>query len=100
VEHGAHFLILYYPNRGRAQGAEVLVDCLAERGGEEAARNALQVLTHPYNSIAELMYPRGLMLNFSMYQSGIDFKCPYYSNRPLKPLTPLIGLTQSLFRGT
>jgi hypothetical protein len=27
------------------------------------------------------------MLNFSMYQSGTDFKCPY-SNRPLKPLTP------------
>jgi hypothetical protein len=23
-----------------------------------------------------------------MYQSGIDFKCPY-SNRPSKPLTPL-----------
>ena len=34
------------------------------------------------------------MHNFSMYQSGIDFKCPY-SNRPLKPLTPLTGLTQS-----
>jgi hypothetical protein len=30
------------------------------------------------------------MLNFSMYQSGIDFNCPY-SNRPLKPLTCLIG---------
>ena len=28
------------------------------------------------------------MLDFSMYQSGIDFKCPY-SSRPLKPLTPL-----------
>jgi hypothetical protein len=28
------------------------------------------------------------MLDFSMYQSGIDFKCPY-STRPLKPLTPL-----------
>jgi hypothetical protein len=40
-----------------------------------------------------------LMLNFSMYQSGIDFKCPY-SNRPSKPLTSLIGLTQSLFGGT
>jgi hypothetical protein len=39
------------------------------------------------------------MLNFSMFQSGIDFKYPY-SNRPLKPLTRLIGLTQSLFRGT
>jgi hypothetical protein len=33
------------------------------------------------------------MLNLSMYQSGIDVKCPY-SNRPLKPL---IGITQSLF---
>jgi hypothetical protein len=39
------------------------------------------------------------MLNFSMHQSGIDCKCPY-SNRPLKPLTPLIGSTQSLFIGT
>jgi hypothetical protein len=39
------------------------------------------------------------MLDFSMYQPGIDFKCPY-SNRPLKALTPLIGLTQSLFSGT
>jgi hypothetical protein len=28
------------------------------------------------------------MLDFSMYQSGVDFKCPY-SNRPLKPLTHL-----------
>jgi hypothetical protein len=28
------------------------------------------------------------MLDFSMYQSGIDFKLPY-SNRPLKTLTPL-----------
>jgi hypothetical protein len=38
------------------------------------------------------------MLHFSMYQSGIDFKCPY-SSRPLKPLRGLIGLTQSLFSG-
>jgi hypothetical protein len=38
-----------------------------------------------YKSIAELMYPRGLSANFDMYQSSIDFKCPY-SNRPLKPL--------------
>jgi hypothetical protein len=53
-----------------------------------------------YKSTAELMYPLGLkMLDFSMYQSGIDFKCPY-SNRPLKPLTPLIGSTQSLLSGT
>jgi hypothetical protein len=37
-----------------------------------------------FKSIAELMYPRGLMLNLSMYQSGVDFKCPY-SNRPLSP---------------
>jgi hypothetical protein len=34
-----------------------------------------------------------------VYQSGIGFKCPY-SNRPLKPLTPSISLTQSLFSGT
>jgi hypothetical protein len=40
-----------------------------------------------YKPIAELMYPRGL-LNFSMYQSGIDVKCPY-SNRPLNPLNRL-----------
>jgi hypothetical protein len=31
------------------------------------------------------------MLNFYMYQSGIDFKSPY-SNRPFKPLIPSIGL--------
>jgi hypothetical protein len=36
------------------------------------------------------------MLNFSMHQSCIDFKFPY-SNRPSKPLTRLIGLTQYLF---
>jgi hypothetical protein len=36
------------------------------------------------------------MLDFSMYQSGIDFKCAY-SNLSLKPLTPQIGLSQSLF---
>jgi hypothetical protein len=38
------------------------------------------------------------MLNFSMCQPGIDFKFPY-SNRPLKPLTLLIGFKQSLFSG-
>jgi hypothetical protein len=36
------------------------------------------------------------MLDFPMYQSGIDFKCPY-SNRPLKALNPLNRLTQYLF---
>ena len=45
------------------------------------------------------MYPKRLNANFSMYQSGDDFKCPY-SNRPLKPSTPLIGFTQYLFSGT
>jgi hypothetical protein len=41
-----------------------------------------------YKPIAELHRPQKLkMLDFSMYQPGIDFKCPY-SNRPLKPLTP------------
>jgi hypothetical protein len=51
-------------------------------------------------STAELVDPRGFkMLDFSMYQPGIDFKC-LYSNRPLKPLTPSTGLTQSLFSGT
>ena len=34
-----------------------------------------------YKSIAELIDPRSQMLDFSMYQSGIGFKCPY-SNRP------------------
>jgi hypothetical protein len=39
------------------------------------------------------------MLNF-LFQSRLSvFKCPS-SNRPLKPLNPLIGLTQSLFCGT
>jgi hypothetical protein len=50
-----------------------------------------------YKSIAELnVTPEADRLNFSIYQSGVDFKCPY-SNRSLKP--PLIGLTQSLFSG-
>jgi hypothetical protein len=31
--------------------------------------------------------PEAYMLDFSMYQSGIDFKFPY-SSRKLKPLTP------------
>jgi hypothetical protein len=31
--------------------------------------------------------PQAQMLDFSMYQSGIDFKRPY-SSRPLKPSTP------------
>ena len=35
----------------------------------------------------------------SLYQSGIDFKCPY-SNRTLKPFTLLVGSPQSLFSGT
>jgi hypothetical protein len=39
------------------------------------------------------------MLNFSMYQSGVDFKCPY-SNRPFKPLTPLNRLMLGSFSGT
>jgi hypothetical protein len=57
-------------------------------------------LSSQCKSKAERMYRlRLLMLNFFMHQSGIDFKCPY-SNRPSKPLTPSIGLTQSLFRGT
>jgi hypothetical protein len=33
-----------------------------------------------------------------MCQSGVDFNCPY-SNRPSKPSTRLIGLTQSLLSG-
>jgi hypothetical protein len=44
------------------------------------------------------MYPQ--VLNFSMYQSGIDFNCPY-SNRPLKRLTPLNRLNAFFwFSGT
>jgi hypothetical protein len=31
--------------------------------------------------------PEAFTHDFSMYQSGIGFKCPY-SNRPLKPSTP------------
>jgi hypothetical protein len=45
------------------------------------------------------MYPRILPADFSMYQSGIDFNCPY-SNHPLKPLTHLISLSQGLLSGT
>jgi hypothetical protein len=40
--------------------------------------------------------PEANRLNFSMYQSGIDFKCPY-SSRLLTPLTRLLGLWQGLF---
>jgi hypothetical protein len=38
---------------------------------------------------AELVYttPEAHRLNFVLYQSGVDFKCPD-SNRPLKPLAP------------
>ena len=43
-------------------------------------------------SISELMgAPEAYRPSFSIYQSGVDFKCPY-STRPLKPLTRLIGL--------
>jgi hypothetical protein len=41
-----------------------------------------------YKPIAELIDPRSLMLDFSTYESGIDFKCPY-SSRPLKSLNRL-----------
>jgi hypothetical protein len=37
-------------------------------------------------------------LDFSIYQSGVDFMSPY-SNRPLKPLTPLFGVMACLFSG-
>jgi hypothetical protein len=37
--------------------------------------------TFAYKSIAELMYPEAYMLDFSMYQSGIDFKCPFLTVR-------------------
>jgi hypothetical protein len=43
--------------------------------------------------------PEAYQLNSSIYQSGIDCKCPY-SNRPLKPLTLLNGSWQGLFSGT
>ena len=49
--------------------------------------------TPPYKSIAQLMYPRSLPAQFSIYQSGVDFE-RLYSNRRLKPLTLLIGLWQ------
>jgi hypothetical protein len=37
-----------------------------------------------YESKAELMYPEAHRLNFSTYQSGVDFNCPF-SSRSLKP---------------
>jgi hypothetical protein len=48
------------------------------------------VLVTPYKSIAELMY-HGLQLNFSMYQSGFDFKFSLFkpSVKPLNPLNRL-----------
>ena len=50
-------------------------------------------------SIAGLMYPSGVRLNFSIHQSGVDFKCPF-SNRSLNPLTPLNRLWQGLVSDT
>jgi hypothetical protein len=43
-----------------------------------------QVQVNNRNSCAQEAYRFSLYVN----QSGVDFKCPY-SNRPLKPLTPL-----------
>jgi hypothetical protein len=43
--------------------------------------------------------PEAYRLNFSIYQPGIDFICPY-SSRPIKPLNPLSGVGQGLFSGT
>jgi hypothetical protein len=60
------------------------------------ARWGLAWFTSPQQNACAL---EAYMLNFSMYQSGIDFNSPY-SDRPFKPLAPLIGLTQSLFGGT
>jgi hypothetical protein len=42
------------------------------------------------------MNPGSKMLNFSMYQSGIDFNVPIQT----VPLTSLIGSWQGLFSGT
>jgi hypothetical protein len=72
----------------------------AEKRGTKGSQS---VLVRWCKSIAQLNStthgPQKLtVLNFSIYQSGVDFKCPY-SNRPLKPLTPLIGLWQGLFSG-
>ena len=46
-------------------------------------RSARQV-----NSITREPKPKKCLI--PMFQSGLDFECPY-SNRPLKPSTPLIG---------
>jgi hypothetical protein len=69
---------------GLAQPADTSITGLAAALAllfEVAARISLHVN-------AELIDPRSFNAEFLMYQSGIDFKCPY-SNRPLMPLTPL-----------
>jgi hypothetical protein len=51
-------------------------------------------------STAERMRSQRLKCSISLCTNPVSiFKCPY-SNRPLKPLTALIGLTQYLFSGT
>jgi hypothetical protein len=39
------------------------------------------------------------MLNFSMYQSGVDFKCPY-SNRPLNPINRFNAIFVQWYMGS
>jgi hypothetical protein len=54
-----------------------------------------------YKSIAELMFPRGFKCLISLFANPVSILSdPVQTVRPLKPLTPLIGLTQALFSGT
>ena len=64
-----------------------------------AAERGASVGGASYKSKSELMYPRSLPANFSIYQSGVGLECPH-SNRPLKPLNSLSNLEQGLFSGT
>jgi hypothetical protein len=63
----------------------------AELAVDEPASDSLSARCSPPRTSQHMnsFSPEGL--NFSMNQSGIDFKCRY-SNRPLKPLARLIGL--------
>jgi hypothetical protein len=52
-----------------------------------SSRNTPEQHKVQHSQLQNSSTPQAQMLDFSMYQSGIDFKRPY-SSRPLKPSTP------------
>jgi hypothetical protein len=55
--------------------------------GRRIIGTAYAALLMSWHYLSRTHVPRSYRLNFSMYQSGVDFKCPY-SNRPFKALNP------------